>query len=85
MKKVLGTFIQDGKENVKRINERSTYEYTQNQPSAEWVVNHGLNRKPSVTVVDSAGTEVFGEVVHVDNNNVIIRFSAGFSGEAFFN
>ena len=35
-----------------------TYEHVQSATSASWVVTHGLNKNPSVTVVDSAGTTV---------------------------
>jgi hypothetical protein len=40
---------------------------------------------PSVVVVDSAGTVVIGEVDYVSGNQVIVRFSAGFSGTAYLN
>lgn len=43
-------------------------------------VNHGMNKYPAVTVHDSAGDEVEGEVVHIDLNNLTVAFSAPFSG-----
>lgn len=61
------------------------YEYIKGTPSATWVINHNLGKKPSVTVIDSAGTEVEGQVVHTDINNLIITFSAAFSGKAYLN
>jgi hypothetical protein len=61
------------------------YVHTQGVAAAVWNINHGLNKKPSVTVVDSGGTEVEGDILHIDNNNVTITFSAAFSGEAYFN
>jgi hypothetical protein len=48
-------------------------------------VNHGLNKKPAVSVVDSAENVVFGEVEYIDDNNVRITFSGAFSGKAYFN
>ena len=44
------------------------------------VVNHALNKRPAVTVIDSAGDEVVGEVTHMTVNTLIVIFSAAFSG-----
>lgn len=62
-----------------------TFVYTQETPSAEWVVNHGLHKNPSISVVDSAGSEVIGDYQYIDLNNVILTFSGAFAGKAFFN
>ena len=35
---------------------RETYTYKQTTASSMWVIEHELDRHPSVTVVDSAGT-----------------------------
>lgn len=43
-------------------------------------VNHNLNKYPSVTIIDSAGDEVEGEVFYMNTNQVIVRFTAPFSG-----
>ena len=48
-------------------------------------VNHNLNKYPSVTVIDSAGDEVEGEVYHVNTSQLILRFSAPFSGKVICN
>lgn len=61
------------------------YHHVQPTPSAEWDVTHALGKYPAVTVVNSARDEVVGEVHYVDNNRVILRFTAAFSGQAFFN
>ena len=57
--------------------------FTQGQASSTWTINHTLGGKPSVTVVDSANTVVFGEVQYVSNSQVVVVFSAPFSGFAF--
>jgi hypothetical protein len=62
-----------------------TYNHQQAVPSAQWVVTHGLNKYPSVSVVDSAGSSVVGDVLYDSLNQVTITFSAPFSGNAFFN
>jgi hypothetical protein len=59
--------------------------FTQASPSNTWNVNHALNKFPSVTVVDSAGTQVIGDVQHIDNNNLTVTFVNQFSGKAYIN
>ena len=49
------------------------------------MINHNLGKYPSITVIDSGGSEVIGEVEYVDTNNVTLTFSAAFSGKAFLN
>lgn len=44
------------------------------------VVNHNLNKFPSVMTKDSAGDEVEGEVEHTSKSSLILKFSAPFSG-----
>lgn len=63
----------------------ANYVHTQTLASASWVVNHNLGKLPSVTIIDSANDEVFGEVKHNSVNQSTISFSAAFSGKAFFN
>lgn len=61
------------------------YVHVQNEASSIWIVDHQMGRYPSVTVVDSAGTMVFGEVVYDNENQVTITFTAAFSGKAYLN
>ena len=61
------------------------YKYTQGSASAEWIIEHDLEKFPSVTVQDSADENVEGSVEYVDPNKIIIIFSAAFSGVAFLN
>ena len=60
-----------------------SFVYEQALASNRWEVNHKLGRFPSVTVVDSAGTTVEGDIQYTDNNNVVIEFSAPFTGKAY--
>lgn len=62
-----------------------SYVHNQAVPAAVWTVNHNLGKRPSVTVEDSAGTDVVGEVDHVNANTLTITFTAGFSGTAYLN
>lgn len=57
--------------------------HTQSFASSEWVITHSLGGKPSVTVVDSADTHVFGEVKYDGNTQITVLFSAPFSGYAY--
>lgn len=61
------------------------YNYTQGVASATWTIAHSLGKFPSVTIVDSAGSEVEGSVHHADANNLTVSFSAPFSGTAYLN
>lgn len=61
------------------------YTHTQSVPAATWIVAHNLNKYPSVEVVDSAGSKIYTEVVHIDVNNLETRASSAFSGKAFCN
>ena len=59
--------------------------HDQGVASATWVVDHNLAKKCSVTVVDSAGTGIIGQVAYNTDNRCTITFEAAFSGKAFFN
>jgi hypothetical protein len=59
------------------------YIYTQGVASAEWVITHNLGGYPSVTIVDSAKTHVFGEVQYDSTTQITVSFSAPFSGYAY--
>lgn len=61
------------------------YRHVQGSSSAAWDVTHNLNKRVAVTVVDSGGTKVEGDVIYIDDNQVQILFNAPFSGEAFCN
>lgn len=61
------------------------YEHIQTTPSDTWEINHNLDKRPSITVVDSGGTQWHTEVQHINDNQCIARFSAPFSGKAYLN
>ena len=62
-----------------------TYIHEQIMSSSEWVISHGLGRYPSVTVVDSAGSVVYGSIEYISKNEILIFFTAEFSGKAYLN
>lgn len=57
--------------------------YTQASPSATWTITHALGGRPSVTIVDSAGTVVIGEVTYNSDTEISVSFTAAFSGFAY--
>lgn len=62
-----------------------TFVYNQATSSDVWEIEHNLDKYPSVTVVDSGGSVVVGEIVYIDKNNIRITFTSAFSGKAYFN
>jgi hypothetical protein len=61
------------------------YEHDQMVASNTWLVSHQLGKNPSVTIIDSAGTTVFGDITYIDKNTLSIYFSFPFSGKVFCN
>ena len=59
-----------------------TYVHNQSTPAAVWTITHGLSYAPNLTVVDSAGEQVEGEVDYA-GSTVTVTFSAAFSGKAY--
>jgi len=59
------------------------YVHTQNVSSNTWVISHNLGYNPSVTALDSAGTQVEGDVVWTSLNQLTVTFSAAFGGVAY--
>ena len=62
-----------------------TFIYTQSSASSVWNITHNLNKYPSVSVVDTANTVVYGDVNYVNANELTITFTNTFSGKAFLN
>jgi hypothetical protein len=59
------------------------YTYEQMVPDEIWTIVHNLAFFPNVMTFDSAGTQIVGEVDHVDKNTVIITFSHSNAGKAY--
>ena len=59
------------------------YVHTQSIPGDTWTVTHNLGYRPNVTVVDSAETEVVGDLTYVNDNSLILTFIGAFSGKAY--
>jgi hypothetical protein len=61
------------------------FRHNQTSASSTWVITHNLNKYPSVTAFDSAGSQAIGSVVYNSKNQLTITFSASFSGTAYVN
>lgn len=60
-----------------------SYAHTQSVSSATWTITHNLGYRPAVSVVDSGGNHVVGDVNYVSVNVLTISFSAPFGGSAY--
>ena len=62
-----------------------TFEFDQGAAATTWDITHNLGKFPSITVIDTGNTVVTGEYNYVNNNRVILTFSAAFAGKAYLN
>jgi hypothetical protein len=70
-------------EQLMSLSAGSNYTHEQMLSSAHWIINHTLNRYPSVTIVDTGGNIVMGDVVYISMSRVEITFTSQFSGKAY--
>lgn len=59
-----------------------SFTHVQGLPSDTWVIVHSLGFYPAVTVIDSGGTMVEGDVHYDSPNQVTLSFNGAFSGTA---
>lgn len=67
------------------IGEDKNFIYTKGTPDKVWDITHNLDKYPSVTIVDSAGSVVMGDITYISKNNLKVTFSAAFGGTAYLN
>ena len=66
------------------INQPSVaYHHTQGTSSAVWTITHNLGWYPNVTVQDSGGSIVEGEIAYTSTMSLTITFTGAFSGRAY--
>lgn len=61
------------------------YRHVQGIPSKVWEIHHTLSKYPSVTVTDTAGTIVEGQIEYISDSIIKVSFAAPFSGKAELN
>jgi len=62
-----------------------TFTHIQSVVSASWTVTHNLGKMPSVTVLDSAGSEMLADVQHLSVNQCVITFLTATIGTVICN
>ena len=62
-----------------------SYVHTQAIPETLWIVNHNLNTKCSVQVVDEDKNEIIAQIDWINNNTVNITFNIPVSGYVYCN
>jgi hypothetical protein len=61
------------------------YVHVQSVPSSTWVIDHNLDKMPSVRVEDSSGNDVVGDYRYDSNNRMTLTFAGSFAGTAYLN
>lgn len=59
------------------------YVHTQSTASDTWTINHNLGGEPTAVVLDSAGTQCEGTFSYPSKNQMVITFTAPFTGTAY--
>lgn len=61
------------------------FAFVQSVPSDVWIIEHKLDKYPSVSIIDSANTAIIGEVRYIDTDKLEVHFTSKFSGKAYLN
>lgn len=62
-----------------------TFTFEQGIASDTWVINHNLNKHPSIQLVDSSGRIFEADREYTSNNQVIVHLQSATSGFAYLN
>jgi hypothetical protein len=68
---------------IQEDNGIATYEWVAPASTSSWLIEHDLGRYPTVTCVDSAGTQFFGTVTYLDINTLRVDFAYATGGKAY--
>jgi hypothetical protein len=75
--------VSEGLTNKYFTTARVSHIHTQGSASATWNITHNLHFYPNVTVQDSAGNIVEGEIAYTNSDSLVVTFSTAFSGQAY--
>ena len=75
--------LSEGVTNLYFTAARVSYIHTQGSASSAWNITHNLHFYPNITVQDSAGNIVEGEIAYTNSDSLVLTFSTAFSGEAY--
>lgn len=67
------------------IAKQTTFIYNQTEESQIWIIEHNLNKYPSITTVDTNGNEFSCQKTYIDSNTIKITCSSPMAGQAFLN
>lgn len=62
-----------------------TFVYEQGVASDTWDIQHNLNKRPSIHLVDSSGREFEAEKDYINDNEVVIHLDSATTGMAYLN
>lgn len=79
------TVIPDGHTLESHTEGDKYFAYEWRKPTTKITINHNLEKNPSVTVIDTAGSEILGDIEYVDQNTLTLIFSAAVRGTAYLN
>ena len=72
------------RDNIGAVSDKH-YIHSQDAMSDTWIIEHNLDKYPSVTAEDSAHDVLFGNVTYLSRNSLKITFSSAVSGIAYLN
>ena len=61
------------------------YVHVQSTTSTAWIIEHNLNKLPSVRIEDPDENDIIGEIDYLSTNKLIINFVIPVSGKAYLN
>jgi len=65
--------------------ENRTFTFNQTVSTAVWAITHDIGMFPSVSVIDSVGNFVIGDVSYIDDRSLTLTFKSAFKGKAYLN
>ena len=77
--------------NTTRVDDRviitsTTFVFEQGIASDTWVINHNLNKRPSIIVVDTLDrVQIPDDIYYNSDNTITVMFLAAFAGKAYLN
>lgn len=62
------------------------YTFEQGIASSIWIIEHDMGKRPSVTIVDSAGNmQIPNEITYDSDTQITVTFLSAFAGKAYLN
>lgn len=68
---------------LESLKAKVAYTHIQSTSMTIWIINHNLNYMPNVTVIDSGGNSVEGEIIYNNTNQLTLQFTVQCSGVAY--